>query len=272
MKYSVLMSVYRNDNPEHLALALKSIYEEQTRKPDEIIIVFDGPLTEKLYNVLDDFKKDKSEVVRFIKQDNNSGLGEALRVGSEFCTGDYIFRMDSDDISDVRRFERQITYIEEHPDIDVLGSDIAEFESSIDESKRVRACPSKHNDIVNMGKTRNPMNHVTVCIKRTALADSGGYENLLLVEDYYLWLKMIVSGFKFANLNETLVYVRIGNGFNEKRGSSVRVKGWKVIQKYMLEHNMINWFQARLNMIYIRAFTCCPDALRKFAYDKILRK
>ena len=170
MTYSVLMSVYKNDSPNFLKLALESIYEKQTRKPDEIVVVFDGPITDELHSVLNDFRVGKEDVVFYYPQEVNRGLGEALRIGSEKCTGDYILRMDSDDISDPERFAKQIAYVEAHPEIDALGADIAEFQNSEhEENKRVRVCPADHNDIVQMGKKRNPMNHVTACIKRTAL-------------------------------------------------------------------------------------------------------
>ena len=98
MRFSVLMSVYKRDNADFLREALVSIYEGQTRKPDEIVVIFDGPLTEALYNVLDEYAKDKNDVVRYFPQEVNKGLGEALRIGVGYCTGDYIFRMDSDDV------------------------------------------------------------------------------------------------------------------------------------------------------------------------------
>ena len=273
MKYSVLMSVYKNDDASFMHRALTSIYDEQTVKPDEIVVVFDGPLTTELYAVLNEFRCGKEDIVFYYPQEINKGLGEALKIGVQFCTGDYIFRMDSDDISDSHRFEKQIAYLKKHSDIDVLGTDIAEFDQSLDEvNKRVRACPRNHDGIVKMSKRRNPMNHVSVCMKREALEKSGGYENLLLLEDYYLWLKMINAGCKLANLNESLVYVRIGNGFNLKRGSKARIKGWKVIQNFMLEHGMITKKEAFLNMIYIRGFTYSPCWFRKMIYEKILRK
>lgn len=273
MKYSVLMSVYKNDSPEFLKLALESIYEKQTRKPDEIVIVFDGPITEELQCVLEEFRIDKENIAFYYPQEVNRGLGEALRVGSEKCTGDYIFRMDSDDISDSERFARQIEYIEAHPEVDVLGTDIAEFQvSETEEDKRVRACPANHDAIVKMGKKRNPMNHQSVCIKRSALQACGGYKSLLLLEDYYLWLNMIASGCVLANINDSLVYVRVGNGFDSKRGSKKRIEGWRVLQDFMLEHRMITKCEAMMNMIYIRGFVHTPVKVKKFLYDKILRK
>ena len=273
MKYSVLMSVYKNDSPEHLALALESIYEKQTRRPDEIVVVFDGPLTDGLYAVLDAFRAGKEDVVFFYPQEVNRGLGEALRIGSEKCTGDYILRMDADDISDPQRFAKQMAYVEAHPEIDALGSDIAEFRLAADEeNKRVRACPADHEGIVRMGKKRSPMNHMTVCMKKSALMKCGGYQTLLLVEDYYLWLRMIACGCRLANLNETLVYARVGNGFDSKRGSKERIRGWKVLQKFMLEHGMVTKREAAVNMVCIRVFVNTPVKLKAFLYEKILRR
>lgn len=270
--YSVLMSVYKNDDPSFLATALRSIYEDQTVKPDEIVVVFDGPLTDELYSVLNEFQAGKEDVVKYYPQEENHGLGEALRIGSEKCTCDYILRMDSDDISDPKRFEKQIAYVETHPEIDVLGTDIAEFQTSLNENMRVRSCPEHHDDIVKMGRKRNPMNHVTVCMKRTALEKCGGYKTLLLLEDYYLWLHMIASGCKLANIHKSLVYVRVGNGFDSKRGSKERITGWKTLQDFMLDHGMINKKEAIMNMLYIRAFVNTPSGLKKVLYEKLLRK
>ena len=271
-KYSVLMSVYKNDDPDFLKIALESIYDQQTRKPDEIVVVFDGPLNDRLYAVLDEFKKGREEVVKYYPQEVNRGLGEALRIGSELCTGDYLLRMDSDDISDKERFAKQMAYVETHPDVDGLGGDIAEFnEDPFMEETRMRVCPANHEDIVKMAKKRNPMNHVTACIKKSALMRSGGYQTLLLLEDYLLWLNMIVAGCKLANINETMVYVRVGNGFDNKRGSKERIIGWSKLQDIMLKHGMINRGQAMMNKIYIRAFVKTPAWLKKLLYSKLLR-
>ena len=272
MKFSVLMSVYKNDNPQFLKLALESIFDNQVLKPDEIVIVFDGPLTAELESVLFSFRIGKEDIVKFYPQPINQGLGEALRIGSEKCIGEYILRMDSDDISNPERFLKQIEYIKKHPEIDVLGTDIAEFQHSLDEKKRVRTCPQYHEGIIKMAKVRNPMNHVTTCIKRSSLINSGGYISLLYLEDYYLWLRMIVSGCKFANILEPLVFVRVGNGFDLKRSSRTRVGGWRVLQNFMLENQIINRTQAFLNMFYISAFVYSPICLKKWLYNLFLRK
>ena len=272
-RYSVLMSVYKNDDADFLKIALESIYDKQTRKPDEVVVVFDGPLKEPLYAVLNEFQKGREDVIKYYPQEVNRGLGEALRIGSELCTGDYILRMDSDDISDERRFEKQVAYVEAHPEIDALGTDIAEFnEDPFKEETRLRVCPANHEDIVKMAKRRNPMNHVTACIKKSALMKAGGYQTLLLLEDYLLWLNMIVAGCTLANLNEALVYVRVGNGFDGKRGSKERIIGWSKLQDIMLEHGMINRFEAIMNKLYIRAFVNTLAGLKKWLYSNLLRR
>lgn len=273
MKYSVLMSVYKNDSPEFLKLALESIFDKQSRKPDEIVVVFDGPLTNELYSVLDAFRFGRESFVFYYPQEVNRGLGEALRIGSEKCSGDYILRMDSDDISHPERFAKQIAYVEAHPEIDVLGTDIAEFQTSEKETdKRIRTCPANHNDIVKMSKKRNPINHMTACIKKDSLLKCGGYKSLLLLEDYYLWLNMIAAGCRLANINECLVYARIGNGLEVRRGSKKQIAGWRVLQEFMLEHKMITMPEAKMNMFYIRGFVYAPIKLKKFLYKKFLRK
>lgn len=272
-KYSVLMSVYKNDDPDFLKIALESIFDRQTRKPDEVVIVFDGPLKEPLYQVLNEFQKGKEDVVKYYPQEVNRGLGEALRIGSELCAGDYLLRMDSDDISAADRFEKQIAFVETHPEIDVVGTDIAEFNNDpFTEEMRTRVCHANHEDIVKMCKKRNPMNHVTACIKKTSLMKAGGYQTLLLLEDYLLWINMICTGCKLANINESLVYVRVGNGFDSKRGSKERIRGWRKLQNIMIEHKMITRFEGMLNMIYINAFVRTPAGLKKIIYSILLRK
>ncbi len=271
MKYSVLMSVWRNDSAEHLALALKSIYEEQRRKPDEIVVVFDGPLTDELYSVLNSFREGKEETVKYFPQEENRGLGEALRIGAEKCTGDYIFRMDADDISAPERFLKQANYIEEHPDIDVLSANTAEFLESTDEEMRLCTFPETHEGIAKLAKTRNPVNHMTVCVKRESLIRCGSYMPLHLLEDYYLWLRMLADGCKFATYAEPLVYVRIGNGMYSRRSSKTQIKGWRVLQDFMVDHKMISKLRRFKNMITVRIFVKIPPRLKKWVYNSFMR-
>lgn len=272
MKTSVLMTVYYKEQPEFLKLALESIYDNQTKKPDEIVVVFDGKLTDGLYKVLDEFKQGKEDIVFYYPQEENRGSGEASRIGVEKCTGDYIFRMDSDDISHPQRIEKQLAYLEAHPDVDVLGTNMEEFYYSLDENKRAKIYPEEHKALVKMAKMRNPVCHSSSCFKKKALEKCGGYETMLLMEDYFVCLKIIASGGKLANLNETLLYARIGNGFYERRNAKVRISSCIKLQKYMLKNKLINIFEAFINVFILVGFTFCPIGIRKFVYNKVLRK
>ncbi|WP_214714326.1 glycosyltransferase [Exiguobacterium sp. s151] len=273
MQFSVLMSVYENDNSDHLKVALNSIFENQTLKPNQIVLVLDGKIPKNLGNVIEEFQMSNPKVLTLVPLKENVGLGEALRIGSSYCKFPYICRMDADDISDSKRFEKQINFMHAHPDIDVLGSNIKEFKNDIDDQNMmIREVPKSSNEILKFAKKRNPMNHVTVCIRKSALEKCGGYETCLLLEDYYLWLKMIANGCKLMNTSESLVYVRVGNGFISKRSSKTRILGWKKLQSYMVNHKMINHFEALMNMAYICGFVLTPNKLKEFLYNNFLRK
>ncbi|MBR4343073.1 MAG: glycosyltransferase [Lachnospiraceae bacterium] len=276
MTYSVLLSVYRKDSPVFLAEALDSIYKDQTKKPDEIVIVEDGPVSDETDDVLKRFSEkiynNGDSRIKIVDLGQNRGLGAALKEGTKHCTGDYIFRMDADDISVPQRFEVMSEYLESHPDIDVLGSDIGEF---IDDPERVirrRVCPSDKNGIIKMSRKRNPMNHVSVAIKRSSLIKVGGYVTMPLIEDYYLWVRMLANGMKLANLNKTLVKVRVGSDFEIRRSRTDRIRSWKKLQNYMLLHGMIGRPRAFWNMLCIRLFVYSPSTIKRFVYGKLLRK
>lgn len=272
MKTSVLMSVYKNDHPDFLKLALQSIYEEQTVKPDEIVIVIDGPVGDEIMNTLEVFASNKMDIVRCYPQEKNMGLGEALRIGAEKCTGDYIFRMDSDDISCPTRFERQLAFLKEHPQVDVLGGAIGEFEEDFHKIILNRCCPETQSEILHTIRKRNPMNHVTACIRREALERVGGYLPMKLMEDYYLWARMVANDCILANMSETLVWVRIGAGFASRRGAKGQIRSRYLIQKYLHAHKLLPMSQLLVNMLVFSCFIYCPPGLKAWIYRTILRK
>lgn len=272
MKTSVLMSVYKNDSPDFLKLALESIYEHQTVKPDEIVIVIDGPVGNEILDTLEAFCSDKQNIVKCCAQEKNMGLGEALRIGAQQCTGEYIFRMDADDVSCPMRFEHQLAFLEEHPEVDVVGGAIGEFEEDFHKVILNRCCPETQSQIIRTLRKRNPMNHMTVCIRRKALEAAGGYLPLKLMEDYYLWARMLVNNCVFANMPETLVWVRIGAGFVSRRGAKEQIHSRYVIQKYIHEHKLLTWAELAVNMFVFSCFIYCPPGIKTWIYRVILHR
>ena len=271
-KFSVLMSVYYKENPEFLKESLDSILVNQTVKPTEVVFVEDGKLTEKLDKVIAKYQKKFPDIFKVYPLEKNQGLGKALQYGLTKCKYDLIMRMDSDDVSLPKRFEHQLKFMNEHEDVTVVGGYIEEFNASVKEKdKRLKAMPTEYEGILKYGRFRNPMNHVTVCFRKKDILDVGSYQPLLYLEDHYLWSRLIVAGKKLQNLPETLVYVRIGNGFTARRGSKEYINNWRFLQNYLYENKVINYFEKKRNMLGIYTMVYVPPFVRDFLYKHFLR-
>lgn len=269
------MSVYKNDTASFLTRALESISFDQFLKPNQIVLVVDGPVSDDILNAISVFEKNVFGDIEFtlIKKQTNEGLAAALNTGIAACKYDLVARMDSDDISLPERFTRQIAFMETNSDIAVLGSNIIEFEEDENVILDKRVVPSEYEDIVEMLKTRNPINHMTVMFRKNIITKIGGYcENFGKLEDYKLWVDVVVAGYMIHNLAEDLVKARIGNGFIDRRSNKREISDWDMLQKYLISVGMINKTKARKNKFYIRAFIYMPKWIKKIAYKTILRK
>ena len=125
-KYSVLMPLYKNDNPEWLKLAIDSMLN-QTIPPSEFVIVVDGPIPDTLKNIVEVYKSQNKELFNIHYFEQNRGLGVTLADGVKLCSNELIARMDADDFSVPERCEKQVKAFKEHPDLDVIGSNVDEF-------------------------------------------------------------------------------------------------------------------------------------------------
>ncbi|WP_111694594.1 glycosyltransferase [Streptococcus cristatus] len=271
IKFSVLMSVYRKEEPGYLSDSLESILVNQTCRPDELILVKDGPLTDELESVIERYQSLFSKI-KIVTLETNQGLGIALKEGLEYCTYDWVARMDTDDIAKPNRFEEQIAYLKKHPDIDVLGSAVTEIYSEIEDVASEKRMPLTNEDILSYMKTRNPFCHMTIFFKKSSVQKAGSYQPLPLVEDYYLWVRMAAQGCRFANLSQSLVYARIGNGMHVRRSQPAQITSWKVVNDFMLKERMINIKEWLKNLLLISAFVYMPLSLKKRVYKKVLRK
>lgn len=269
IKFSVLMSIYHKEEPEFLKESLNSVFN-QTIKPSEVVLVEDGKLTDELDEMIENFHKNYP-ALKIVKFQENRGLGYALNDGLKECSNEYVFRMDTDDICRNDRFETQLKYMVEHPEIDVLGSNIYEFKNSINEDMRIKKMPTGekiHAYIL----SRNPLNHMTVCFKKSSVLECGGYKPMLYLEDYYLWVRMLKNNKILENIDDELVYARIGNGFEKRRGNKKQIVGWKKLQDFMFEEKMINKKDYFMNMLRMYLMVYCPNFVRTFMYKHILRK
>lgn len=164
MKFTVLMSVYYKEKPEYLQLALESVIN-QTVKPNEIVLVEDGKLTEELQAVITKYQQNYPDIFKTYALQQNQGLGKALNFGMKKCSNELIARMDTDDIAELNRFELQIKEFKQDKELMLCGGQIAEFADNPTEITSYRSVPLKHNAILNFAKKRNPFNHMTVMLK-----------------------------------------------------------------------------------------------------------
>lgn len=269
-KFSVLLSVYRNEKPEYLKKAIESIYFEQTLKPVEIVLVQDGPLTIELYDIIKALKIKLGDILKIVELEKNSGLGVALNRGILECENELVARMDTDDIAYPDRFEKQIKYMIENTNIDVLGSYMTEFVDSTENVICIKDAPIKN--IENYMKYRDPVNHPTVILKKSKVLEAGNYQEILLNEDSYLWRRMLVKGAQFYNLPESLLYFRVTNDTYKRRGGMKYIKAEWILQKKYLKLGVINKKEFVINIILKTIVRIVPNEIRKIVYLHLLRR
>lgn len=276
MKFSVLMSVYRGDDAAQLLRAIRSVTLEQTLRPAQLVLVKDGPVP----LAIDEAILEARELLGTLRiafsvlsKEQNGGLAAALNTGLSACSCAYVARMDADDVALPERFALELAYLEQHPEISVLGGGITEFESDEARPLQERTVPQEHEEIVRRLRTRNAMNHVTVVFKKSDIVSLGGYsEDFGRLEDYKLWIDAAHAGLRLHNLAQVCVNVRVGAGFIERRSDRREIRDWDMLQDYLVRIGMIGRGRALCNRFSIRAFIYMPAWMKKIAYQTILRR
>jgi len=272
MPYSVLMSVYKKEQPTYLIQAIDSMLQ-QTIPPAEIVLVCDGPLNDTLDRTIAHYIHAYPEVFHLVPLEQNMGLGLALQRGLQECSHEIVARMDTDDIAVPTRMEQQLAIMEQNPEIALLGGQTAEFQYTIDEISRYRIVPIEHDAIRKDMAFRNPLNHMTVTFRKTAVLDAGNYQHLIGYEDYDLWARMVAKGHKVANINEVLCYVRADENAYARRSGWTYFKDGVVMQKKLKTLGLVNTPQYCRNLIVRFISTVVlTNKLRGFLYAHIMRK
>lgn len=265
-KYSVLMSLYKKEKPEYLRLAIDSMIN-QTVPPDEIVIVEDGPLTDELYAVLDEYP-----ILHRVKNETNLGLGLALNVGLKKCKNELVARMDTDDCSKPERCEKQLLRFSEKPYLAIVGSHIDEFVGDVSNVISQRVVPTTTKEIYDYAKRRSAFNHPAVMYSKTAVLDAGGYADLKRNQDVDLFGRMQFLGYKAENIDEALLWFRSSDELAKRRKSwqntwsyiaTIR-KFWKMGYSSFVDYAMVGIAQTGMYLM--------PVKLQNFVYRKFLRK
>lgn len=274
MGFSVLLSVYFKENPTFLNLSLASIIN-QTLVPNEIILVKDGPLGEELNVVIERYLRDYPGIFRVVPLAENKGLGNALAIGVEHCTHELVARMDTDDIARSNRFETQVNFLNKHKEVDVVGSNIEEFNKTPGDLNRFKLNPEFHDTLIDQIKLKSPFNHPSIMFRKSSLLKAGNYNgDILLFEDYTLFLRMWKVGLKFHNIQEVLLDFRVGDGIatiKRRSGLHYLQKESKFLDyaKSIGAYNSWDVFKYKLLKFPVRMM---PAPMVLFIYNMFLRK
>ncbi len=266
-KFSILQSVYKNDNPTWLACCFSSV-ANATVLPEQIILVKDGPVSLEIEDVLHEWSNKLP--VKIVGYEANHGLAYALNFGLQFIETELVARMDSDDICCPDRFEKQLKAFEDTADLALLSGYIEEFNDNPEEICSVRKIPLSHDEIKQYLKSRNAFNHMAVMFRKSAVIDAGGYQTVPFFEDYDLWVRMVQKNYKSMNIPEVLVKARIGNDMIGRRHGLAYARHEKFFLKRQLDRKFITkteYVKLKLVRIPVRLL---PKWALKIVY-KVLR-
>lgn len=268
-EYSVLMSVYYKEKSDFLRQSMMSIWR-QTVPTNDFVLVCDGKLTAELDGVIDEMQNKFGGVLNVVRLPQNVGLGKALNEGIKLCKNDLIARMDSDDISYPDRCEKELEVFQKY-NVDIVSGTVEEFTYIPDDACSKRILPERHDEIVLFARKRNPFNHPCVMYRKKAVQNAGGYRDFYLLEDYYLWIRMLMNGSIGYNLQEPVLWMRAGNGMYKRRSGLKYAKSQIKLLKFMKEKKFITDRQYIKSAVIRFGASVAPNFLRKFMYEKVLR-
>lgn len=270
MSISVLMSVYKNEYPQYLDRSIKSIWTDQTIKPSEIILIEDGPLSDELEQTINRWKELIGNKLIIHKNETNLGLTKSLNIGLKIASSDFIARMDSDDISDPKRFERQTKYLETHPDVAIVGGAMQEFNSS-NPKLNVRHYPRNNEEVMHTIYKASPLAHPTVMMRSEIFRNGLKYdERYRTSQDIALWFDAICAGYKIGNIDDITLYFRRDDEMFRRRS---RAKAWNEFRIYM---NGVRRVYGLFSLKYVfpisrLIFRLMPLSVVKFIYGSKIR-
>lgn len=271
LDFTVLMSVYKNDEVELLDQSLDSILVNQSIIPSQVVVVVDGKIPENLEKTIDRWSDNYSQVL-IVKLKTNVGLSNAMNVGLESCSFDIVFRMDADDISEPDRFKKQLLVFSNNPDVSMVGGYYRQFDCSMSKQVGERTLPLKYEEIIKYGMRRTPINHVTIAFKRSDALAVGGYPNTRLqFEDWWLALRFIKENKKIINVPEFLVDVRSSDSFYSRRSGVRYLKDEVTAMFYMYKEGILPLFYAITNILLRAPVRLAPAKTISWFYERFLR-
>ena len=265
------MSIYHKEKAEYFNKAMQSIWDEQTIKPNEIVLVQDGKLTEELYSSIKYWQEKLGNTFKTIPLEKNVGLGDALNTGLKECSYELIARMDTDDISTPQRFEKQIDFLEKNKNIDVVGTYIREIDENENVVKELVKFPLTHEELKTFFSKRDPLAHPTTMFRKSYFEKAGSYRSdLHLAEDTLLWYYGFINDCKFANIDYIGLNFRRTTDFYKRRGDIKKSIGLLKYRLLNINRKLNYGIKADLYAIAYFMISISPSFIKKLVY-KILR-
>lgn len=269
--YSVLMSVYKKEVGAFLKASVESIFN-QTVPTSDFVLVCDGPLTEELELVISQMKEKYSPVLNVVRLEKNIGLGGALNHGIKFCKNELVARMDSDDISKPNRIALQLAAFEKNPQLDIVSGTIEEFVDTPENVISKRKLPQTHNEILTFAKGRCPFNHPCVMYKKSSVEAAGGYVDFHFLEDYHLWVRMLMNGCVGENIEESILLMRGGKDMYNRRGGLSYAASQLRLMNFMKKSKFINLKEYIFGVVSRVGAALLPNSIREKLYSKLMRE
>jgi len=235
-------------------------------KPSQIVVVVDGPIGPELEEVLLFWlNKLGSELLSIVRLPENVGLGEALNKGLEYCRFDLVARMDTDDISLPKRFETQVAFMVEHPEVAASSCYIEEWDEGMDQFLGLRKVPLEPAEVYTRAKRRCPLSHPAAIFRKSSVSSVGGYPPLRKAQDYALWAAMLQQGLVLCNIPDVLFRMRIQGDVSSKRGFE-HLKAEYEILRYQKKVGLITKIDFLSNLILRAVLRLSPAPVRAFLY------
>jgi glycosyltransferase involved in cell wall biosynthesis len=268
--FSLLLPIYAGDDAEHFALAFKSSVLDQSLPPDEVVIVQDGPVGDSLAVAVAHAIETSPVPVEQVVLERNQGLANALERGLAVCRHDVVARMDADDVSLPTRFERQLALIAEG--YELVGTGMLEF---LDDTKVVsgqRVPPTGSSTIERYARFHDPFNHPTVMYRKDAVRAAGGYQELGLMEDYWLFARMLQAGARSENIPDPLVMYRVGAGAYNRRGGMQQFRAELRLQRRLRRRRFTTRGQFLRNVVVRGLYRFIPVDVRRSLYTRFIAR
>jgi Glycosyl transferase family 2 len=270
-RVAVLICVHADADPTEFDQALASM-KTQTYSDLRLYVYCDGPLQPAHEEVLS-FRLDTSSGRdHIVRGDRPAGLPTGLNALIDRAMADpqitFLARMDADDISLPERVERQVQFFRQHFDVSIVGTWCVEFTQQ-NVPLYYKVLPTSDAEIKKFMLFRNPLAHPSVMFRRSVFEDGYRYDAKCIInQDYELWSRLLVAGYRISNVPEFLLWFRVGNSFFSRRGYRRAIADVTMRIQYAKRSNLMHPFNY-IKYVALFALRISPLWIKKIAYLRL---